>query len=254
MVDLEIAWGAVAVRTVAAAGHELGQSRARRRAGRVTEMDSGGGHELRCRGSRCTRPLTTRPEPRQREQVRSTAMGKMPCWKRTRPRPLHAPAARPRDGPSGGAGAAARRARDHALVAHRLLAPEGGLFLERDLEPALDVALVAPADPEDPEQVAQDAVDGDVADVDVAAREGASAAEGGAGGLGAVAEAVVHRAAALVAQHLVGEVDLLEALVDGRVVRVAVGVPRDRQLLEGALDFVGRRVATHPENLVVVPR
>ena len=34
---------------------------------------------------------TVRPVPRQREHVRSTAMGKMPCWKRTRPRPLHAP-------------------------------------------------------------------------------------------------------------------------------------------------------------------
>ena len=33
---------------------------------------------------------TVRPVPRQREQVRSTAMGKMPCWNRTRPRPLQA--------------------------------------------------------------------------------------------------------------------------------------------------------------------
>ena len=33
---------------------------------------------------------TVCPEPRQREQVRSTAMGKRPCWNRTRPRPLHA--------------------------------------------------------------------------------------------------------------------------------------------------------------------
>jgi hypothetical protein len=34
---------------------------------------------------------TVRPVPRHREQVRSTAMGKMPCWNLTRPRPLQAP-------------------------------------------------------------------------------------------------------------------------------------------------------------------
>ena len=34
--------------------------------------------------------FTKNPEPRHREHVRSTAMGNIPCWKRTRPRPLHA--------------------------------------------------------------------------------------------------------------------------------------------------------------------
>ena len=34
--------------------------------------------------------VTTVPRPLQRWHTRSTAIGRSPCWKRTRPRPLHA--------------------------------------------------------------------------------------------------------------------------------------------------------------------
>jgi hypothetical protein len=155
-------------------------------------------------------------------------------------------------GPGRGARTVARDARHDALVAHRLLAPERGL-LERDLELVLEVALVALADSEDSEKVAEDAVDGDVADVDESAREGAPGSEGRAGLLGAVTQAVVERATVLVGEHLVGQVDLLEALVGGRVALIAVGMVLGRKLLEGALDLLGCGSSMDSEDLVMVP-
>ncbi len=77
--------------------------------------------------------------------------------------------------------------------------------------------------------------------------------EGRARLLGAVAEAVIERAAVLVGEHLVGQVDLLEALVRGRVALIAVGMVLSRKLLEGALDLLGCGSSMDSEDLVVVP-
>src|SRR5262249_50739723 len=83
--------------------------------------------------------------------------------------------------------AAAVAAGDDPVVAHRLLAAERRL-LERHLELALDVALVAPADSEDAQQIPEDPVDGDVADVDEAPRERPACPEGRTRLLSAVPE------------------------------------------------------------------
>ncbi len=125
--------------------------------------------------------------------------------------------------------------------------------IKRDLEIALDVALVAPADAEDAEQVAEDAVDGDVADVHEAARKRPTRPERRARLFGAVAEAVVHRPPVGVGEDLVGQVDLLEALVGARIVLVAVGVVLRHELLERGLDLVGCGVPSDSQHLVVVP-
>ena len=149
-------------------------------------------------------------------------------------------------------GPAAVAARSHALVAHLLLAAEGGL-LEGHLEVPLDVPLVAPSDAEDAEQVPQDSVEGDVADIDDAPREGPPRAERRARLLGAVAEAVVHRAALRVGEDLVARVDLLEAERGSRVSLVLVGMMRRGEAAEGDLDLFLARCLVHSEDLVVVP-
>ena len=144
-------------------------------------------------------------------------------------------------------------ARDHPIVAQRLLAPERRL-LEGELELALDVPLVPASHAEDPQQVAQDAVDGDVADVHEAAGKRPAGPERRPGLLRAMTEAIVHAAAVGVREHLIGQGDLLEALVGVGIVLVAIGVVLRGQPLEGALDFLGRRITPYSEDLVVVPR
>jgi hypothetical protein len=64
--------------------------------------------------------------------------------------------------------------------------------------------------------------------------------------------AVVLLALVRVADDVVGRLDLLEALLGRRVVRVAVGVVTARELAVGLFDLVGRRLAVDAEDGVWV--
>ena len=68
-----------------------------------------------------------------------------------------------------------------------------------------------------------------------------------------MAEAVVALPLGLVAQDLVGLVDLLEAGFGLRVIGVTVGVKLERQLAIGALQLFGAGILANTEDLVVIP-
>jgi hypothetical protein len=68
-----------------------------------------------------------------------------------------------------------------------------------------------------------------------------------------VAEGVVPLAFALVTEHLVGFVDLLEAGLGLRIIGVSVGVVLQRQLAIGALELLRTGTLAHAEDFVVVP-
>ena len=83
-------------------------------------------------------------------------------------------------------------------------------------------------------------------------RVAAATAHLGAHPLAIGAEHVVAAAALRVAQRLVGDRDLLEALLGHRIAMTRVGVQLARQLAIGALDLVLGRARSHAEQLVVV--
>src|SRR5439155_13783686 len=70
--------------------------------------------------------------------------------------------------------------------------------------------------------------------------------------LPAVSVAVVFRALLGVAQHLVGAVNLLEALLGTLIARVYVRMMLARQLAVGLFDFFLRGAALEPQHLIVV--
>src|SRR5262249_43928236 len=102
------------------------------------------------------------------------------------------------------------------------------------------------------EDVAEDAVDRDVVDVDDAAGERAVLPERRRRVLGAVTEAVVHRAAVRGAQDLIRRVDLFEAHDGLRVARVLGRVMLRSELAEGDLDLFLSRRARDAEDFVMV--
>src|SRR5581483_1248498 len=69
---------------------------------------------------------------------------------------------------------------------------------------------------------------------------------------GGVAVAVVLRAPLGIGEHLVGLVDLLEALLGGLVARITVGMVLDGEAAVGFFEFLLAGAARHAEDFVVV--
>ncbi len=148
-----------------------------------------------------------------------------------------------------GAGARADFAGDAGRQLHlRGLARIG--FLERDLEIVAQVraALAAGAaatTATHAEQVVENVVEGGGK---IAAEAVARAAvlEGG------VAEAIIGRALLIVLQDVIGLVDLLEAVLAGRIARILVRVPYHGELTVRGLDLLVLRGAGDLEDFVIV--
>src|SRR5262249_3550163 len=115
------------------------------------------------------------------------------------------------------------------------------------VETALAAGAASAAPPAHAEEVVEDIREG----------RGEIGAEAGAAGAptmleGGVAEAVIGGALVAVLEHLVGLVDLLEAMLAVLVARIAVRVMLHRGLAERGLDFRIARRPLNAERLVVV--
>ena len=155
--------------------------------------------------------------------------------------------ARARLGAGPVAGRAGRRHgngdRDLAAL-HRLLEGQADLGLE--VAPALGLRTRLAASPHGPaEQVGQDVAEAAEAAAELAGVEALAAGEDDAA-------LVVLLALVGIADYVVGGLDLLEALLGGVVVRVAVGVVLARELAVGLLDVLLRGLLVYAECLVGV--
>src|SRR3954471_136543 len=218
------------------------------------------GPRSRCRrrGSACTAarsrtgpgPATLGRDPGSAGRPSAPCRASRPCRGRSWTAPRAARAAlRLRAGPPAApvAGRAPRRRRDRERdlrALERLVERDRDLGLEigaaRGLRPA-GARLRAAA-----EQVAQDVAEAaGLEAAEAALARGPAAPRPAAAPAGAEEDpaAVVLLALVGVAHDVVGRLDLLEALLGLRVVRVAVRVVLARELAVGLLDLVGRRLA-----------